>query len=658
IKLSLRQGAGDKIPIPEFCQFLADEDGEVLPVTEFILPDGKHFRAEFHLHYVRYFLDNREIFQPVYSLKEYMEFSKSITAVEWLIFLLAITKITNEDCEGAMEMIGRLLWHLPLAPVSIPVIARLLAAGEEEYTGGKILTASYPSHASLRMAKKPERYVQKVYEEEKTGDLFAGIMEEEGNCPMGIYYVEDEELCFKAVVFEGGFCIFRQTNLGWEPLYTAAFPDGEKILLDKEKQCAAQEFLQGMKRPKPVLRTTLCLEGMTDVEKAERILSAMKQDALYRGREHGLLPYALGYPFEDKGAALQDFYREHGGYLPEGYCVLRFGWDDTQEKKEHVFYASMKPFGFDLALRSADWPSGYEYSESELHRKVKERHWVVGHFGWGDQIGPDGVAVPKMIALGESGTYYYYDVVRLLRHESLAALLAKMFDFSNVIAVENYEGELSISRFSGELEYCYGREAFLGSAYTLEKTAVDLFTFFTKAELMGEFAVFMDGLLEGITQEPDNLYFEFSYAGDGAYKMQVFLQDLQQQKQPPEGFEEDGTEAGCPVCEDLIRDRKPLVWKIWQQVGNGAQMSRDFKDAMYWYMECGKFGKKLAAWKKIIAGFDLGGGDELVVRLGCKEEEGSEWHRNKMEEQEKNWREYFEEEDFEEEDFEEEEDLD
>ena len=45
------------------------------------------------------------------------------------------------------------------------------------------------------------------------------------------------------------------------------------------------------------------------------------------------------------------------------------------------------------------------------------------------------------------------------------------------------------------------------------------------------------------------------------------------------------------TCEDLMGDQKPLVWKIWQRGRNDGEMKRDFKDTIYWYMECGKYGR-------------------------------------------------------------------
>lgn len=653
----------EKIPMPKFCRLFADEEENLVPGAEFMLPDGKKFQIRFYLHYARYFLDGEEIVYPVYNFDEYEKFAESISDTEQ-IFLLAITKISVSDYGRAQGIIEDLLRTLSLAPVSIPVIARLLMAGEEEESArGKAFAGSYSAYTSLKrleMAAESARYRENKQEEKTVNFLreSKGEGEKKGekeNLLCGVFYLEDEELCFRAVVRERGFSIFRQMDFGWEEIYTDAFEQTESgdSLSTEEKRRVAQEFLQGLTPPAPRLRVAFYLKGLTNEKKAEKILEALKRDAKYRGSVHGLLPYAPGYPWkeEDTGRgesakenALKRFYREYGGFLPECYCVLRFGEDDTQNKKDHVFYASMKPFGFSLAFRALDWPSSYEHREEELHRKVKEKHWAVGHFGWGDLIGPDGESLPRIVAVGESGTYYYYDIIRMLRQENLAALLARMFDFSKVVTVENYEGELSISRFSGELEYCYGRDEFLQSVYTEKKTAADLFTVFTKAEMMGEFAVFMDGLLSEITEEPGDLYFEFSYLGDGAYAMRVFAQDILRAGRASRTFEEDNVMGEELGNEDLMQGRKPLIWKIWQQSGNGEEMSRDFRDTVYWYMECGKFGKKLAGWTKITAGFDLGEGDELVVRLEYGEKERVEWHRNKMKEWKRKWEEYFEEE--------------
>lgn len=650
-KLFTGFGAEGAAPMPEFCAYFADENGNFVPGAQVTLPDQKSLRVEFHLHYVRYFLDGKEVFRPVYRFDECMELAKSIKKTEQFFFLLAITKIGEEDYGRAAKVLGEWLARLPLAPVSIPVVTRLLAEGVEEETAG-VAKSSEPASMNVLPAESGRNWEDMLPEEgsEWDGESAEKNGKNTGEKICGIYYVEDEDLCFRAVVKQSRFFVSRLTALGWEHVYTARFPKGKEGFLTDEKRRAAQEFLQGLKRPVPVLLESVSLEGLENVEKAEKILDALKQNAKNRGEKQGLLPYAPGYPWEEKdtgrrkkvsklqasenksaeenGTLLQRFYRRYGGFLAESYCVLRFGADDNQDKKEHVFYASMKPFCFDLAQRGAGWPSSYQYSEKELSRKVKEKHWIIGHFGWGGTTGPGGDAVPKIIALGESGTFYYYDVVRLLRDENLAGLLAKAFDFSKIVEVKTYQGFLSISRFNGELEYCYGREAFLQSAYTIEKTTADLFTVFTKAEMMEEFADFMDGLTDA-AGELSTLYFEFLRGEEGICSMRVYRGEPYEPKKRKtrfrrtrvlwEEFEEKLERESLLLCP--AQERETLVWKIWKKEGDFAGILRDFTDALYWYMDCGRCGKKIAGCEEIAFGFAAAGGARPVINVVYRKEE-------------------------------------
>ncbi len=671
-KLFIGSYGRDDVPVPEFCSYFADENGVFVPGVEFTLPDGHNLRAEFYLHYVRYFLDGEEIFLPVYHFDKGMELAKSIKEPEQFFILLAITKISEEDYKPAAEWIEAWLSRLPLAPVSIPVIAGLLAGRDEKIQEGLAQTDEEDNYSKNRtdliekdrknrkdtlgmgrnlvgQEKREKSKKQKGISGQKNAVMGVGIY--------GIYYMEENELCFRAVVRENGFDVSRLTTLKWEHVHTVSFGKEDGVLSAEEKKRQAQEFLQGMKHPVPVLRSQVSLEGLENEQKAEKILEALKQDARYHKQDSSLLPYAPGYPWkeEDTGrkksgeenadeeassTVLQRFYRQHGGFLSESYCVLHFEPEDTQDKKIHVFYSSMKPFGFGLASRSSDWPSSYQYREEELHRKVKEKHWIIGHFGWGDTYGPDGDAVPEIVALGESGTFYYYDVVRLLRGESLAVLLAKIFDFSNIVAVENYEGNLSISRFSGELEYCYDKKAFLDSAYTVKKTGADLFTIFTKAEMMEEFTAWMDCLLKDARGEEafSGIYFEFWREAKGIYSMHVLSWEEEtagscemysggdvfaEEWEEDEEFEEDAEDWKTlgnhafrkrnPVYKSLMQDKRPLIWKIWQQDGDFAIMLKDFTDVLYWYMDCGGCGKELVDCAKITVGFVMADGGEARV---------------------------------------------
>ena len=152
---------------------------------------------------------------------------------------MLLTKINAGDCVAAQEMVKCLLSGLPLAPVSIPVIARLLTEGEEEIEGGKHRAKTYYPHISMEMAAESIRRGGNGFEGEENGDSSDGRMETGGNSLLGIFYAEDEELCFRAVVGESGFTVYRQNDFGFEQIYSVEFPCG---ISAQEKQCAAREF--------------------------------------------------------------------------------------------------------------------------------------------------------------------------------------------------------------------------------------------------------------------------------------------------------------------------------------------------------------------------------------------------------------------------------
>ncbi|MDE7297797.1 MAG: DUF1963 domain-containing protein [Lachnospiraceae bacterium] len=637
------------------------------PSMEFTLPDQKRLRVEFHLHYVLYYLDGEPVLFPPYSFRECLELSRFIEGTPQLFFLLAVTEIGEQDYSMAAETIEAWLNRLPLHPVTIPVIARLLASGNG-----------------------------RDWESENTEVACA------------VYYTEEENLCFRAVVRESRITLYRQTVLGWEPIHTigqtgagaaddsAAVSDldtsGTPLSIESKKRLA-QEFLRGMKRPAPVCLASADLSGMTNEEKAERIIEALKQHEIYRRRRNGLPPWLPGYPWRkretdssaddvrsadsipntrdllytgsmpnmgdllctdnisnrgehlhtdsmpitqdllcidtmpDTGDALTRFFRRDGGFLTESYCVLQF----EPPKTEQVFYCSMRPFDFRLSLRDPDWLSSRRFRMEELGKKMKEKHWIVGHFGWGGTIGPDGHSIPTVFAVGESGSLFFYDVVRMQRSDSLAGLLAKMFDFSKVTAVETWQGCLSISRLDGTLEYCYGRDAFLQSAHTTATTAADLFTTFTKAEMMDEFAVFVDEML---ANAPDLLfaaYFELVREAENAYSMRLYRQNRYNRTsihkhydgESPAGSKEsrepgpvlcyEHCESSMPEncyehCESLMPENKQLVWKLWPQGESFSAILEDFTDVVRWYMENGKYGRKLENCLKIDVGFPAADG--------------------------------------------------
>lgn len=557
---------------------------------EFILPDQKKLKAEFYLHYVLYYQNDELVYKPCYCFYECRELAHSITEPIQFFCLLAITSIQEEEFEEAAQFIETWLSKVPLYPVTIPVIAELLAGDMD-------------------------------WNDEKQEIVYA------------IYYIEEENYCFRALVKEKSIILQHQTNFGWEYIHTIEINAAESFSVEKKKQ-QAQKFLQGMKRPKPVRLSFTDLSKMDEKEKAERIIEALKQYEQYRREKTGLEHYIPGYPWREKkedisdlnsaavqenseifekesdlagadaqgnlsvekesdlaGAdtqgnlncldenidALERFFRKDGSFLTESYCVLRL----EQEEKGNVFYCSMKPFDFPLSLRNKKWPSTYQFRQEELEKKAKKKHWIVGHFGWGGTKEPsDSEAVPKVFAIGEDGEFFYYDVVRMKRADSLAGLLVKMFDFSKVVSVETYQGYLSISHIDGGLEYCYNKEVFQQSVYEPDITAADLFTTFTKAEMMDEFAMFVDNLLADLPELFPKVVFELVHEKEEVYSMSVCY--------------------GSNQTNDKITVKcNGLVWKLWRQKETISEIYHDFKDILYWYMDFGKYGRKLKDCLKI-----------------------------------------------------------
>ncbi len=123
-----------------------------------------------------------------------------------------------------------------------------------------------------------------------------------------------------------------------------------------------------------------------------------------------------------------------------------------------MLYCGIDPYAFRAEDHNWDFEASYQFRRKELSRKIKEKHQILGNFGWGEAVEPKESFEPSPFAIGESGTYYNFDVFRMHRSDNLASLLSKMFDLSKVTEVETYRGCLSFSRLGKRLEYCFGEE--------------------------------------------------------------------------------------------------------------------------------------------------------------------------------------------------------
>ena len=180
----------------------------------------------------------------------------------------------------------------------------------------------------------------------------------------------------------------------------------------------------------------------------------------------------------------------------EGFCVLRYG-PKKERRHDRVFYGARAPFGFDLKFQSPVYVRSRDYLMSSSNTKIKEPKALAGRFGWGFKYAPRSDYGPMYVYRGESGTFYAYGSIRMHRADSLELLLADFFrtEWEGMTEVEAYEGCLTVSRLDHRLEYCYTEEDMNRSMQNPEDTPADKFTLFGGYGMWKEFVRWMDELL-------------------------------------------------------------------------------------------------------------------------------------------------------------------
>lgn len=423
-----------------FTGFDQEENAVLNPKSlEFFLPGRRSLRAEFHFHYIRYFLDGVPVIYPAFTFAETQKMVQDgQVADEHIFFLLAVTSICDEERQTAETEILRWLKKLPLAPATLPVLAKMIAADND--------------HPLL-----PENEARRI---------------------QAVFYEEQERFCFKAEVFTRGLKTYRKTNFGWVemPLLGGEGKAAKALDLDGKKRYAIQK-LASLRQPKPALLCSYSLEGLSGKARMRRVIDALKEQEQYRKkRTH---PYAPGFPWspEEITPAVREFFARDGGWMLESYVLLQMG-EQQAPCFERIFYSKMNIFGFDLSFQSPEFTGILNTRTYELSRKIRENHLVAGHFGWGKAYDDRKSYGPMPFAIGESGMFYGCDALRLYKEDSLEGLMEKLFDFSEVSRVDIYKGRLSVSRLDRELEYCYTEEDFEEYLHSKTKTLPDVFTKF------------------------------------------------------------------------------------------------------------------------------------------------------------------------------------
>lgn len=491
------------------------------------MPGNRSLRVEFHYHYCLYFVgdftnDSRnedaskavnevQVVEPVLTFSELQEYAGSLEKPEEFFFPLAVTAIEDADRSAARTLIEAWLKQIPVHPFMIPTVARLLAADNDRI-------------------------------------------------PAAVLYSEQERFCFRALVSEEGFSIWKQLDYGWQDIIFRGVELGwrkweEHTWEEYELCCAVQtqnrkavvwNVLHSLRQPVPLSCAAYSLEGMDMAQKTAKILEAM------------------GFPQNR-----------------EGYCVLRYG-AKKEKRHDRIFYGACAPFGFDLKAHSAAHVRSGNFLMASSNTKIKEPKALVGRFGWGFKYSPRSDYGPMYVYQGQSGKFYAYGAIRMHRGDSLEQLLADFFreEWEGVTEVEAYEGSLTVSRLDHRLEYCYTEEDMRRSMHTVEDTDADRFTLFGGYGMWMEFVRWMDEVLN--PQLPpwvNSIVVGLDWEKGGALTFAGIHEN-----------EEDAILEEMEEKGDTYLPQTPLL--IWAKGMDRKDRTDFLTNAIQWYVDCGRFAEK------------------------------------------------------------------
>lgn len=364
-----------------------------------------------------------------------------------------------------------------------------------------------------------------------------------------VLYSEQERFCFRAVVSEEGFSIWRQMDYGWQDIIFRSSDLGWRKWQEDTWEGYGfsgemQKLAEGNAYEYKVCESSVPADGVlkkiaqkNDIPIENTLKTNSTKSVILSGNasESNILAVrgSYGQFSEDStdtpqgriAAALNIL---HGLRQPEprlraafslegmdmaqkaakileamdfaqnweGFCVLRYG-PKKERRHDRVFYGARAPFGFDLKFQSPVYVRSRDYLMSSSNTKIKEPKALAGRFGWGFKYAPRSDYGPMYVYRGESGTFYAYGSIRMHRADSLELLLADFFrtEWEGMTEVEAYEGCLTVSRLDHRLEYCYTEEDMNRSMQNPEDTPADKFTLFGGYGMWKEFVRWMDELL-------------------------------------------------------------------------------------------------------------------------------------------------------------------
>lgn len=370
----------------------------------FTLPDADVIKAEYHIHFIAYYRNGERIYQPFLSYECFENYEKKITKAEDFFFLLAQTKIKEENRLAARELVMKWLSETGLAETTFSVIADCVVSNDAE----------------------------------DRDTPYCDIL-------------ENASICLFAKETPEGVQLYEHTELGLIPMELRAGKDWS--------DCDRKRILEAHIKPNSVRIASFQTKGLTQEEKVSILLDGLM---LYAKHEKGLALTAPVLPKEYP--ELVSLFEGGMGWLVDNFVVLYRRLSENNIRKE-VLHISVGDNRCYQVYSEYSHPEREWRKIEDLQHKVKRMKYenciLSGRIIRDDCINRSFSKIYPFV-LGKSGKMYFnYNMARLGETESVFEMLSKLLDLKNVVQCDVFEGKMLVSKKTGQLECGFSKEDFL-----------------------------------------------------------------------------------------------------------------------------------------------------------------------------------------------------
>lgn len=379
---------------------------------EFTLSNGDVIRAEYYLHFIAYYRNGQRIYKPYLTYDVLEIYEKDITVAEEFFFLLALTGITEADSRAARELILKWLPKTMLVESTFSVIADCIVQ----------------NNALDRNAEA---------------------------CAIS----ETENMCLMLQRTEQGLELYEYAECGWMPRALRAGVDWQKQDMDT--------VLAAHMKPVSKRIASFEMKGLSAEEKAKVVCDGLM---LYAKHEKGA---GLSTPIlPEEYPELHTLFGEgEMGWLTDSFVVLYYEISPDNIFRQ-VLYISVGDWGCGSAYleNSMPWEEDkIQNMQSRIKRRGPEQFVLKGSV-IREEYPEQRSSRIEPILFGESGKVYgRYGMAKVCEAESSFELLSKMLELEDVVRCEVYEGKMTVSAQSGQLEYCFTKEDYHEAYAAYEK---------------------------------------------------------------------------------------------------------------------------------------------------------------------------------------------